>query len=74
MVGIIMLGFLGMGFDFSERGSGSGRCPDCRGVADWCGFFYFLGFGVVRGLWCGWVLSFASLAFADRSGSVRPDL
>ena len=36
--------FLGMGVNFFlERGSGSGLCPDGRGVADGCGFFWIWG-------------------------------
>ena len=37
------------GFKFFLTRIRIGASPDCRGVADWCGFFLFFGFGVVRG-------------------------
>ena len=37
---IMHRGIYGWVLIFLERGFGSGPCPDCRGVADWCGFFW----------------------------------
>ena len=47
IVGIRMFFLDGFKF-FSNADSDRGYCPDGRGVADWCGFFLFLGFGVAR--------------------------
>ena len=65
-----------MSLNFLERGSGSGLCPEFRGLRIGADCFCFLGFGVVRGKWCGWEVSVALLRYcglAPRGGCVGVD-
>ena len=65
--------FWGWVLIFWERGSGSGLCPDGRGVADWYGFFCFESFGEgVRffGVRMGGERRFASLLRIGGPGAI----